>query len=415
MVSNVLENGLTVIVNERQGAAFVSIGFSVGVGSHNEVPEQLGIAHLTEHLVFKGTATRTVAEINRAIEELGGELNAYTCETRTVFTCTVLKRDMATAIDVLNDIVFYNVVPEDEFEKEKGVVLDELAMYADRGECRVDELANRTALPDLPSYWSVGGKIETVRTITRDDVLAFIDANYVPANVRLVVTGDVTLDEVTALVADDQPEFADMPVEVYHEPHTVTPVHADAVEPMNSGHSHVTFGWLWQEPFDERTKAVATLAVVALGSGLGSRLARIREQYGYCYTISCYTEDYPDLSGVRGYAGTDIQNMDHLKQLVCEIFEEVAANGLEPWEHTRAVNTCTCELLRQSETVANANEMLINDLDHGRSVDVQAKTELYASITLDEVNQFITDKLVADTISFAEIHQQGDVDEEVEE
>ncbi len=411
MVSSVLENGLTVVVNERPGAAFVSIGFSVGVGSHNEAPEQLGIAHLTEHLVFKGTATRTVAQINRAIEELGGELNAYTCETRTVFTCTVLKRDLATAVDVLNDIVFYNTVPEDEFEKEKSVVLDELTMYADRGECRVDELANRAALPDLPSYWSVGGKIETVQAVTRDDVLAFIDANYVPANVRVVVTGDVTLDDVLALVEDDQPEFANMPVAVYHEQPVITPVQTNVVEPMNVGHSHVTFGWLLPTPFDERTKAVATLAVVALGSGLGSRLAQIREKYGYCYTINCYTEDYPDMAGVRGYAGTDLQNMDHLKQLVCEIFEEVAANGLEPWEHMRAVNTCTCELLRSAETTANATEMVISDLDHGRSVDVQLKTELYASITLDEVNQFIADRLTVNTISFAEIHQQGGIEE----
>lgn len=117
------------------------------------------------------------------------------------------------------------------------------------------------------------------------------------------------------------------------------------------------------------------------------------------------------MAGVRGYAGTDLQNMDHLKQLVCEIFEEVAANGLEPWEHTRAVNTRTCELLRSAETTANATEMVISDLDHGRSADVQWKTELYASITLDEVNQFIADRLTVNTISFAEIHQQGGIEE----
>lgn len=408
------DNGLRMIVDQRD-SPFVSVAYAVNVGAHDERLDQLGIAHLVEHLVFKGTVNRTVAQINREVDELGGELNAYTCEKRTVFFCTIRREHAEVAVDLLSDLVFGNTVPEEEFEREKAVVMEELAMYHDLGDNRVQELVLQALVPGHRNRWTVGGTVDSVRAFTRDDVLEFIDAHYVPSNVTVAITGGVSFDQAVGWVVPRVPEFVDTPAPIDGF-HALTDADVQRgqllVEDMEIGQSHVAFAWSFPGDVDARTIFTANLAAYVLGGGLGSRLGKVREQYGYCYTISCGTSVWRDALNVSGYMGINLANIPHAKQLITEILDDCRTNGLEDWEHRKAVNQLVVTLLREDVAVEDANSWKVDHLQGNMALTPSENCALVESITKQEVEVFIRDRLDPRTATYAEVHQTEDDEDE---
>ena len=201
MKKTILDNGLTVIT-EQTDEDFVSMGYIVNKGSFDEPNDCLGIAHLAEHQVFKGTANRDKDEIWLDVQQYGGDMNAYTAENSTAFHCTILKEYWKTALDVISDIVFNNTIPEEEFELEKSVVIEELNMYHDDATHRVMENITKTIFRKYANRWTNGGTPETVRNITREQLINFINSNYIPSNITLMVTGNVKHEQICEFVSD---------------------------------------------------------------------------------------------------------------------------------------------------------------------------------------------------------------------
>lgn len=191
-----LENGLSTIVKETPGTHAVTVQIWVKAGSVFEEPHEAGITHFIEHMIFKGTAIRGAGEIAGAIEEVGGQINAYTSYESTVYHATLPARHWSLALDVLTDAVLHSVFDPLEVEREKKVVLEEIRMRHDQPATRLFQELMATTFQTHPYKAPVIGSPETVSVVTREEILAYMKKHYIPENLAVIVVGDVAADQV---------------------------------------------------------------------------------------------------------------------------------------------------------------------------------------------------------------------------
>ncbi len=195
-----LTNGLRIVTHTMPQMRSAACGIWVGTGSRYEPKKNSGISHFLEHLLFKGTKTRSAEEIKRSIEGRGGALNGFTAEEITCFLAKVLKRDLGLPLDVLSDMVLNPLLRKDDVERERTVILEEIKMYLDYPMHLVGELLNQLLWPDQPLGRFISGTIETVSQIKRADLLEHKKTSYSPKNVVVAVCGDIGHQDVVSLV-----------------------------------------------------------------------------------------------------------------------------------------------------------------------------------------------------------------------
>ncbi|MEZ5204261.1 MAG: pitrilysin family protein [Acidimicrobiales bacterium] len=193
-----LPSGLTVVTEAMAGARSASFGCWVRVGARDEAADLAGASHFLEHLLFKGTETRSGREISEAIEAVGGELNAHTSHEHTAFYARVPASAAAVGLELLTDVVTSPAFDEDDVESERQVILEELHLAEDEGDDRVLSLAHEVLWPDHPLGREVLGSFETIDALERDAIAAFFERHYHPSNLVLVAAGDVDHDAVVA-------------------------------------------------------------------------------------------------------------------------------------------------------------------------------------------------------------------------
>src|SRR5215510_12143816 len=196
MLKTTLPNGLKVIVEENHASRVVAAQVWVRVGSADELPAEAGLAHVHEHMLFKGTTQRKVGEIAADVEGAGGDINAWTSFDQTVYHVTIASRELDVALDILSDAVQHSTFDADELGRELEVVLEELRRGNDTPSRVASEMLFETAYRAHPYRRPVIGYVESVKSFTRDGILAFYRRWYQPRNMCLVVTGDVKSDEV---------------------------------------------------------------------------------------------------------------------------------------------------------------------------------------------------------------------------
>ena len=403
-----LPNGLRVVTQYCPGP-FTSISFSVNVGGYDEEVGQLGIAHLTEHLVFKGTERRTCREVNESLARYGGDLNAQTEYESTQYFCTVLNEYLEEGVDVLSDLVFAHTVPPEEFAREKSVVIEELRMYGDQGDERVYSLANRSVYAGYPSMHDLGGTPDSVAEITRDDVLAFTEEWYAPDNVVVaVVSGDPGAHErVVEAVNRYCGHLA--PSGVNHPRLSIDArdfVVSDVEESMPGEQSHLllTLPLVYPAPSLCRS-TVYELLSTATGGWMGSRVKKVREEYGYCYVINMsYGASSVD-ERFTVYAGLNAENLEDATRLVFDEFVEAADYGFTEDEFNVAVNTVRCSLLHQASTTESACFFLTSALRLGMPLEVDAYLRALDVVSLGELNLAARELLVPDNWAKAVVRQ----------
>ncbi len=193
----VLGNGLTVIGEFNRYAVSVAGGYFVRTGARDEADAVAGVSHFLEHMMFKGTDRRTAADINRSFDELGAQYNAFTSEERTVYYGAVLPERLPALLDLLSDMM-RPALRQEDFDVEKNVILEEIAMYEDRPNFRVFELAGRGFWNGHPLGNSVLGGADSIRALKREQMLAYFERRYAPSNLTLAVAGNYDWDEVVA-------------------------------------------------------------------------------------------------------------------------------------------------------------------------------------------------------------------------
>jgi predicted Zn-dependent peptidase len=332
----VLPGGLRVVTEAMPAVRSLSVGVWVPVGSRDETPALAGTSHFLEHLLFKGTATRSALDIASAMDAIGGEFNAFTEKEHTCFYATVLDRDLELAIDIIADVVQNAVVTAQDVDIERSVVLEEIAMRDDDPSDLVfDEFA--CALHgDVPLGRPILGTIDSITALTRAQVHGYYRRRYRASDFVVSVAGNVMHADVLRLVrrafatGDGDPR----PVRAGHDttfrPSLPVRVVADDTEQAN-----LVLGMRGLSRHDPRRFAAGVLSA-ALGGGMSSRLfQRIREERGLAYSVYSFTQAYADTGQFGVYAGCQPGKADEVFALMSAELDAAAQGGLSVAEIER--------------------------------------------------------------------------------
>ena len=317
----VLENGLRIIALPSVSPV-VYCGYQINVGTANELPDEEGIAHFCEHVTFKGTTRRTAIDVIQCLEQVGGDLNAFTTKTDTVYYSAILKEHLPRAIDLLTDIVFHSIYPQNEIDKEVEVICDEIESYNDSpAELIYDEFEN-IIFCGHPLGHSILGTGERVRKFTTEDALRFTQKHYCPMNSVFFAYSDVDFDNLLSLLEKEnhskvrikgeteKPIETPLPALSEYKPQTVK-------VDKHTHQAHVMVGNRAYSIHDKRRMALYLLNNILGGPGMSARLnLALRERRGLVYTVDSSMVSY-SLTGIWAiYFGCDIDDLDECMRLV---------------------------------------------------------------------------------------------------
>ncbi len=399
---SVLGNGLRVITSAMPHTRSVSIGVVVGGGSRYETDEQAGAFHFIEHLYFKGTPTRpSPQEISETIEGVGGFMNASTDRELTVYWCKVAQTHFGTALDLLLDMLRNSLFDPQEIEKERGVILEELAMTNDHPDERVGLLIDEVLWPDQALGRDVGGTPTSVGNLSRDDLLGLMARQYVPSNAIVTVAGNIDHDEV---LEDCARRLSDWPGGA---PGTWFPAEdsQDAprvrLETRKSDQTHFCLA-LRGLPSEHPQRYALDLLSVVLGEGMSSRLfVELREKHGLVYDVHSAASHLRDTGTLSIYAALDPKNAPQAVGLVLDEVERMLERVPDA-ELAKAKELVKGRLmLRMEDTRSVALWNGTQELLRGRVSPVDEIVALVDVITPDDLQAVARDIIVRDKMNLA--------------
>jgi predicted Zn-dependent peptidase len=378
-----LDNRLTVVSERVESVKSVSVGIWVKTGSRNETDEQAGITHFLEHMLFKGTETRSAYDIALSMESVGGYLNAFTSSEFTCYYARCLQSQLERALDVLSDMVLHPSFPENEISKEKKVVLEEMKMYRDNPREYLLEHFDQMIFKGHPLGRPIIGNEETVTHFERRHLFDYMDNRYQPDHLLISVAGNVDHNRAVELV---QRFFSDLERQEDIEYNPDLPVYkAGKVELQKSiEQTHLIVGCRGLS-FNHDDKYNLFLINTLLGGGMSSRLHQnIREKYGYCYAIQSFNQSYKD-TGLYGiYVGTDADYVDHVKDLIFKELRHLQDEPVPQKELDEAKAQLKGKMTLALESMSNRMQRLAkNEIYYDRFVSVD---ELIANIEAVQTN-----------------------------
>jgi predicted Zn-dependent peptidase len=380
-----LDDGLTVVTEVMPDARSVSLGFWVGTGSVDEGSAQAGTSHLLEHLLFKGTPTRSARQIAQAVDSAGCDLNAFTAKEHTAFHGWLPADRLDLGLDILCDIIWAPSFRPDEVESERQVILEEILMHADAPGDQIHELFDRALWPGHPLGRDVLGDAQTVRSVSRDQIAEFHHAHYRPGNLVVAAAGQLSHDRIVEGVASRRIGVTGGVAPTRTAPPSLTA--RTVVERRRTEQAHLVVGVAAPSRDDEERHPLGILDHV-LGGGVSSRLFQsIREERGLAYAVYSYRQSFEGAGALAVYAGTSSANAKTVHALVVEELERVAAEGISEEELEGAKGYLRGSLvLGLEDPEARMSRLGYSQLIHGRVLAVEDIERRIAAVTLEEVN-----------------------------
>jgi predicted Zn-dependent peptidase len=381
-----LDEGLTVVTERMPDVRSVSIGFWVGTGSVDEAPRQSGASHFLEHLLFKGTASRSARDIAEAIDAVGGDMNAFTTKEYTTFYVRLLADDEELGLDILSDIIWSPAFRADEFESERQVILEEILMHGDEPADLVHDVLAGALYPEHPLGREVLGEEHTVTAMTVEDVANFHATHYRPANVVVAAAGLVDHDRVVEGIASRLAGRTGGGPESRHAPSF--PALPRAVVSRPTEQTHLAVATAAPDRDDEDRHAMSLVEHV-LGGGMSSRLFQtIREERGLAYSVYAYRLAFQGAGALAVYAGTAPGNTSEVLDLVHAELGRLAADGLTAAELDKARGHIRGSMaLGLEDTGARMSRIGHSQLVHGRVLSLEEVEAHLAGLSLDHVNK----------------------------
>ena len=355
-----LGNGLSLIVDPMAGAQSAAVGLYAAVGSRAEPAGKGGLAHMVEHMVFKGAGRRDARAIAEAIEDVGGQLNAWTSRDQTAFHARTLPADVGLAIGLIADLVRAPLLDPDELEREKGVILSELGEIHDNPEDLAGDLLFEAAFEGQPLGRPTIGNAESIRAFSRSDLTGWVEGQLTPGRLLLVATGAVEEDALLRLAEE---RFGDM-AERALPPLDPARFHGGKrIDRRRSEQAHWSFALAAPSAADPAMPA-AGLFCQAIGGGMSSRLfQQLREERGLCYSVCSWIVGFADCGLFAVSAATDRGDAAASLVLARDVVAR-AAGDLSQAELDRARAQVEAGLLMGLETVHGRADQ------HARSFEV---------------------------------------------
>lgn len=327
-----LGDGLVLLTEAIPGVRSVSAGIWVRFGSAHEHPGEMGVAHLLEHMVFKGTERRTARDLALVLERLGGSLDAYTTREYTSFQARVLDSDLDTALDVLTDLVLHPLLRNEDLELEREVVLEEISTVDDTPDDLVFDLHAEALWGGHPYGYTILGTRDTIGRLGGADLRRVHGGAYRRPNLVVAVAGSIDHDAVAAAVARLIPDAAGPATEGRPVPAPTATAARELTVARPSAQTHIVFGAPTFAHGDPRRYALVLLSN-AFGGGMSSRLfQRVREELGLAYAVYSYQSFYRE-AGVTGvYVGTRPEWAEKATAVIREELGRLAREGLTPDE-----------------------------------------------------------------------------------
>jgi predicted Zn-dependent peptidase len=363
-----LANGMRVVTDRMESVETVSIGVWVDVGTRHEPAEINGVAHLLEHMAFKGTERRNALDIASEIEAVGGHVNAYTSREHTAYYAKVLKADVGLAVDILSDILQHSTFDAGELERERTVILQELGQAQDTPDDIIYDLFQERAYPNQPMGQPVLGRAEIIKSLSRDAIAGYMHSTYAGPGMLLVAAGNITHEALVAMA-----ERAFNALGTHGEARTEAARYegGEHREERDLEQAHVLLGFPGF-PFGDRDYFASSVVSTAFGGGMSSRLFQeVREKRGLAYSIYSFSHSYSD-GGIFGiYAGTGESEAAELMPVLRDELRQLI-NGLSSDELARARAQLKAGLLMSLEgTTARCEQQASHMLIHGRVLDPQ--------------------------------------------
>lgn len=390
MIERTLDSGIKLVGQHLPNMRSAAIGIWTAAGSVTETPQENGISHFIEHMLFKGTKNRTAKQISMDVDRIGGQMNAFTSKEATCYYIRVIDEKLDDGMDILTDVFCNSTIPEDELEKERGVVLEEIAMSRDMLDDLVMDMLAGAYFRDTALGRTILGPEENIRRLQRGDLLAYMQKMYTAGNIVVSVAGNFDEDRVAARLNDLMNGIRPGPPEV--------PASADmtgfeakpgfAYFKKDAEQMHVSLGFPGVAVTDDKPRYALDVLSNIIGGSMSSRLfQRIREEMGMAYSVYSHPGLYRNTGIFEVYAGTTPRNIEDVTKLILEELDRVRTHGVTPEE------------VAQSKQMLKGHTVLQLESTGGRMSSIGRSWLMRGSVRSDEEVLRMIDDVSMDDIA----------------
>ena len=401
--------GLKLIVKQIDGLLSVTTGILVGAGSGNESQKENGISHFLEHMMFKGTKKRTAFEISESIDKIGAQINAFTTKEITCYYTKSTVEHTAEAVEILSDLFLHSTFDEKELERERGVVLEEIAMCEDTPEDLCLDLLGEAHFGARGLGATILGPCDNIRAFAGDDLRGYMDKRYTADNIVIAMAGNIKIEDAEKIVGELfvgafqdrlKKQSGDVPVsggkggKLFRE--------------KEIEQTHIALGFPTYALDDPRGTALS-LVNIALGGGMSSRLFQtVREKLGYCYSVYSYASAYQREGLISVYAAVNPQNKQKALDAIVKEIEGVKNGGITTEEFLRGKEQMKGAFVFGQESTSS--QMLLYGkylLLKGKVFDFERRIGEINDVTEQDVRRVIDENFDFEKVALAAVGRKG--------
>lgn len=382
-------SGLRLVAQRMEHLYTVSIGMYINVGSVRETEKENGYSHFIEHLMFKGTERRTCAQISETMENIGAQFNAFTSKDNTCYYTKSASDDITTCLDLLSDMYFNSTFDEKELEKEKSVVIEEIAMNDDHPDDVCQDLISTAAYRNQKIGQTILGKAENIRYSDRHSILEYRKKYYLPSNTVISVAGNFQFEQLDELIIKYfENNFADFDKSSVEEEEQSVYSQDFLSRFKDTEQSHLSMAFCGCNMAQQDTSVYALMTSI-LGGGMSSRLFQsVREQHGLAYTVYAYSSSYRNSGYIEIYCGTGSDNVSKLCGLLEKVLKQFKHKGVTSEELQRAKAIAVNGIYMAVED--SLNVMMANGrrmLKLGAPLDIDQRVSAIQKVTAEQVTE----------------------------
>jgi len=402
-----LDNGLRIAADEMKDVESVSIGVFVNTGSRNETKKINGISHFLEHMAFKGTKKRSAIEIAEEFEGIGGSINAYTSREKTVYYVKVLKKHAEFAVEFLSDILQNSTFDQAELEKERGVILQEIAMTNDTPDDIIFDYFQETAYPEQSFGRSILGPKSNIKKFQADDFRDYIGKQYNYGDVAIVAAGNIKQDDLVKWSTKYFNNLGTGKQKTFEESKYIG---GEFKKNKNLEQVNLVLGYKGTSYLDDNYHKVQILSMI-LGGGMSSRLFQnVREELGLAYSIYCFNQGSSDSGIFSIYAGTTADKVEKLIDATKNEIKKLCEN-VNDKELNRVKTQFEAGLLMSKESTSTRMQKLGNDiLNKNRIISSKEIIEKINSVSNSDIANIAGEIFTTSNPTFAMIGKVKDIE-----